>query len=188
MEAFLNATLANESFRAGATFAVLFIGLSSIGLFLLNKKYAWWVSSALLEVERERSREARSDASESINRAHADADAKVVTMREAMDKRIQEHREDNQERARQIRADSQAELDRLLKIVDAVQREVESWRQAFHLADQANHEESEARWSRIEAALRVMQQFVTSVQRQLNIPPIPELEGSGDGGGPADVG
>ena len=186
MDAFLNA-LADEPFRMGVTFAVLFTALSLSGVYLANKRWKWWVSTDILEVERDRAREARSDAAESITRAHADADAKVVSMREAMDKRIQEHREDSRDRATQIRADSQAELDRLLKIVDAVQREVESWRQAFHLADQANREEDDARWNRIEVALTVLQQFVTGIQRQLNIPPAPELEARGDGRGTADV-
>lgn len=182
MDAFLNA-LADEPFRMAVTFAVLFSALILAAVFLANKRWKWWVSTDILDVERDRAREARADAAESITRAHADADAKVVSMREAMDKRIQEHREDSRDRAMQIRSDSQAELDRLLKIVDAVQREVESWRQAFHLADQANREEDDARWDEIKAALTVMQRFITEVQRQLNIRPPAELGSRGDDGG-----
>lgn len=171
MDAFLNA-LADEPFRMGVTFAVLFTALILGGVYLANKRWKWWVSADVLDVERDRAREARADAAE-----------KVVTMREAMERRIQELRQDGADRVSQVRADSQAELDRLLKIVDAVQREVESWRQAFHLADQANREEDDARWDEIKAALTVMQRFISEVQRQLNIRPPAELGSRGDDGG-----
>lgn len=220
MDAFLEATIENESFRAAGAFSVLFVALFFAGAFILNRKFKWWVSADFLEVEKTRAEQARADAAEArttaradadsakadakaaadeqiasmreqmrdaVNRAHADADAKIVTMRSAMERREREQREDGAALAARVRADSQAELDRLLKVVDAIQREVESWRQAFHLADQANHEEAEARWNRIEAALNVMQTFVTAVQRQLHIPPPPELERRGDGRGTADV-
>jgi hypothetical protein len=178
----------------GALVALMLVG----ALFLLNVHFDWFMSTKrhreLAEVMK-----ASADAAKAVSdRAHDDADAKVVSMRAAMDRtiselqstmerRIQEQRQDGADRAAQVRSDSQAELDRLLKIVDAVQREVESWRQAFHLADQANREEDDARWNRIEVALTVLQQFVTGIQRQLNIPPAPELEARGDGRGTADV-
>jgi biopolymer transport protein ExbD len=137
-----------------------------LGFGLLNKWQRWWVSSDLLASEKARADEARQDAEAAVmrahaeaelavTRAHADADSKVISMREAMEKRIQEQRDDGRDRALQVRQDSQAELDRLLKIVDAIQREVESWRTAFHLADQASREEDDARWDRIEACSRV---------------------------------
>ena len=163
MDAFLNA-LADEPFRMGVTFAVLFTALIFGGVYLANKRFKWWVSMDILEVERERAAEARRDAADSVARAHSDADAKVVSMRAAMDARSVELRDDIKVRVAEVRADSQAELDRLLKIVDAVQREVESWRQAFHLADQANHEEAEARWNKIETSLAVLQRFVQEFQ------------------------
>lgn len=158
-----------------------------LGFALLNKWQRWWVSSDLLASEKARADEARSDAAEAVTRAHVDADAKVISMRDAMKERSQEDREDGLARAAQVRADSQAELDRLLKVVEAIQREVESWRQAFHLADQANREEDDARWNQIQSALTVLERFVTEVQRQvLATRNGRELEAGRDGGG-ADV-
>jgi biopolymer transport protein ExbD len=175
----------------------LVAGALLLGFGLLNKWQRWWVSSDLLASEKARADEARQDAEASVmrahaeaelsvTRAHADADAKVISMREAMEKRIQEHRDDGRDRALQVRQDSQAELDRLLKIVDAIQREVESWRTAFHLADQANREEDDARWDRIEASLDVTKQFIIGVQR-FSLAPAPELEMRGDGRAGSDV-
>lgn len=161
----------------------LVAGALLLGFALLNKWQRWWVSSDLLAVERSRAEEARADAAESVTRAHADADAKVTSMREAMERRIQELREDGLARALQVRSDSQSELDRLLKIVDAIQREVESWRQAFHLADQANREEDDARWAQIQSSTAVLERFVTELQRQ--VLERRELEAGRDGG--ADV-
>ena len=188
MDAFLTA-LADEPFRMGVTFAVLFTALSLSGVYLANKRWKWWVSTDILTVERERAAEARADAAESVTRAHADADSKVISMRDAMSQRIQEMRLDHADRVAQVREDQQAEHDRLLKMVDAIQREVESWRQAFHVADQANREEDDARWDRIEVALTVTKNFIVGVQRVYDIPGrAPELEARGDGRrGPADV-
>jgi hypothetical protein len=105
-----------------------------------------------------------------------------------MERRIQEMRDDGAARVIQVRADSQAELDRLLKVVDAVQREVESWRQAFHLADQANREEDDARWDRIEASMNVIKTFVLGVQRAGVVDLASrELEARGDGRRSTDV-
>jgi hypothetical protein len=178
----------------GALVALMLVG----ALFLLNVHFDWFMSTRrhreLAEVMK-----ASADAAKAVSdRAHDDADAKVVSMRAAMDRtiselqstmerRIQEQRQDGADRAAQVRSDSQAELDRLLKIVDAVQREVESWRQAFHLADQANREEDDARWDEIKAAMSVMQRFIVEVQRQLNIRPPAELGSRSDDGGSRDV-
>lgn len=185
MDAFLNA-LADEPFRMGVTFAVLFSALFIFGAFLLNKRYGWWVSAELLSVEKSRAAEARADAAQAKTDTKAEADEKVTSMRAAMERRIQELREDGASRVAQVRADSQAELDRLLKLIDALQREIESWRQAFHLADQANREEDDARWDRIEASLATTKQFILGVQRQFSIRP-PELESRGDERGATDV-
>lgn len=163
----------------GALVALILIG----ALVLLNVWQDWFMSTRrhreLMDAMQSRSDEVRADAA----RAHADADAKVVTMRDAMERRIQELRDDSANRVTQVRADSQAELDRLLRLVDAVQREVDSWRQAFHLADQANREEDDARWTHVQAALAVIERFVTEVQRQvLPYSPPRELESTRDRG------
>jgi hypothetical protein len=153
------------------------------GFFLLNMWQDWFMSTKrhreLMEVMQAAVAVAKADG----DRAHADADAKVASMRDAMKDRSLELRADLTTRVAEVRADSQAELDRLLKVVDAVQREVESWRQAFHLADQANREEDDARWTHIQAALTVLERFVTEVQRQVVVPQPPrELEPQRDGG------
>jgi hypothetical protein len=176
MDAFLTA-LADEPFRAAAAFSVLFIGIGVGVLFFLNKKFRWWASADLLAAETR-----RADA------AKADATQQVAAITAAMERRIQEMRDDGAARVIQVRADSQAELDRLLKVVDAVQREVESWRQAFHLADQANREEDDARWDRIEASMNVIKTFVLGVQRAGVVDLASrELEARGDGRRSTDV-
>jgi hypothetical protein len=154
--------------------------------FLLNKWQRWWVSADLLQAETARADAARADAAVTKADTKAEADARVASISAAMERRILELREDAALRVAQVRADSQAELDRLLKVVDAVQREVESWRQAFHIADAANGEEAEARWDRIEArwdrivaSMDVIKTFVVGVQRAgvVDIPPR-ELDGA----------
>jgi hypothetical protein len=160
-----------------AAFSVLLIGIGVGVLFFLNKKFRWWASADLLAAETR-----RADA------AKADATQQVAAITAAMERRIQEMRDDGAARVIQVRADSQAELDRLLKVVDAVQREVESWRQAFHLADQANREEDDARWDRIEAAMAVLKTFVLGVQRAGVVDLASrELEARGDGRRSTDV-
>jgi fumarylacetoacetate (FAA) hydrolase family protein len=176
----------------GALVALVIVGL----LFLANVHFDWFMSTKRHKELAEIMKASVDAAKSSSDRAHNDADAKVVSMRAAMERtvgelqatmerRIQEQRQDGAERAAQVRSDSQAELDRLLKIVEAVQREVESWRQAFHLADQANREEDDARWTQIQAALAVLERFVTEVQRQVLVRGH-ELEAGRDGG-TADV-
>ena len=61
---------------------------------------------------------------------------------------------------------------------------VDQRQQAFHLADQANREEDDSRWTHIQAALAVLERFVTEVQRQVLQPTQPprELEPQRDGG------
>lgn len=175
MEAILSA-LTRIDWLIGTTVAVLvFCGLCG-GLLLLNQWRDWWMSTRrhveMMAIATARAEEARGDAEE-----------KITSMRAAMERRIQEYREDHALRATQIRADSQAELDRLIKFADALQRDVESWRTAWNLADQANREEDDARWDEIKAALSVMQRVVLEAQRQAAIAR-GELEmGSGDGRG-----
>lgn len=194
MDAFLEATIASEAFRAGATFAVLFSALSLVGIYLLNKRFGWWVSADLLTVHKERADEARADADDAKAKAHGDADAKVVSMRDAMERRILELREDGAARVSQVRSDSQAEMDRLIKFTDALQRDVESWKLAWNMADQANREEADARWDEIRAFMArsvaqsaVIARFITELQRQAGVPPVRELEAGDDGGAEADV-
>lgn len=124
------------------------------GFVLLNKWRGWWVSSDLVSAEKARASEAKSE-----------AEATVAATKAAMDTRVRELREDAAVRVAQVRSDSQAELDRLLKLIDALQREIESWRQAYHLEAAGNDAEESARWTRIEAMLVVVQRFVTEVQR-----------------------
>jgi biopolymer transport protein ExbD len=151
----------------GATFAVLFTALLIIGLFLLNKRYGWWVSSDLLKAETARADAARADAAVTKMDTKAEADQRIASIKESLERRILELREDAAARVLQVRADSQAEMDRLLRVIDAIQREVESWRQAFHLADQANREEDDARWAHIQSMLTTFERFITELQRQL---------------------
>lgn len=181
MDAFLE-RLSDEPFRAGATFAVLFIGIGVGVLWFLNKKFRWWVSSDLLESESKRA-----------TKAEADADATAVRMQAALDNRVEQMREDSRERVSQVRSDSQAEMDRLIKFTEALQRDVESWRTAWNLADQANREESDARWDEVRAYMSrsvaqsaVIARFITELQRQAGSP-ARELEAVDDGGRESDV-
>ena len=168
--------LTRSEIVTGALVALLMIG----GFFLLNIWQDWFMSTKrhaeLKEVMQARVDEAQADG----NRAHADADAKVASMRDAMDRRIQEMRADQSDRVSQVRADSQAELDRLLKMIDALQREVEQWRLAFHVTDQANREEDDARWTHISSALTVLERLAVEIQRQVLIPAPRELEAGSD--------
>jgi hypothetical protein len=162
----------------GALVALLVIA----GLLLLNQWQDWFMSTR-------RHREILEVIQKEADRSHADADAKVVSMREAMKATSQELRADGAARAKQVREDSQAELNRLIQFTEAVQRDVESWRAAWNLADQANHEEDDARWDEIRAALSalarssaVTERFMTELQRQTST--VRQLEAGSDGGGP----
>jgi F0F1-type ATP synthase membrane subunit b/b' len=202
--------LQSEPFRAGVTFAIIALAVFFVAIFVLNRKFKWWVSADLLETAKERTVKAEGDADkakieaqadaekqiaamrETLARAHADADAKVITMRQAMDQRTQEMRQDAAERVSQVRQDSQAELDRLIKFVEALQRDVESWKTAWNLADQANREEGDARWDEVRAFMAaisssqtVLQRFVTELQRQASAPL--QLEAGGGERGEAGV-
>lgn len=140
-------TLLDESFRMGAAAAVIFVGVFLGGLFLVNLKWPMFISHRVhaeqLAAEIKRADKAEQDADDD----HA------------------EQNKDFADRMRQMSESHKDEMDRLLKFVDSLQREIESWRQAYHLEAAGNDAEESARWNRIEAMLTVVQRFVTEVQR-----------------------
>ena len=151
----------------GALVALLIIA----GLLLLNQWQDWFMST-----KRHR---------EILDLIQADSDRSRLNA----DQRAQEARDDGASRAKQVREDSQAELDRLIRFMDSLQRDVESWRAAWNLADQANHEEDDARWDQILAALTalrrssgVTERVMTELQRQAST--VRQLEAGSDGGEP----
>lgn len=87
------------------------------------------------------------------------------------------------EQMRQVSEAHKAEMERLLKFAESLQREVESWRQAYHVEAAGNDAEESARWDRIDAALGVLQRFVTEVQRHAPR----ALDAGHDGPGGSDV-
>lgn len=159
-------TLLDESTRAAAAVAVILFGIAVGGLALLNKWRGWWISSTvhekLLTAETSRADRAEREGDDD----HASQLAEFA------------------ERMRQTSEAHKAEMERLLKFVEALQREVESWRQAYHLEAAGNDAEVAAKWDRIEAMLTVVQRFVTEVQRHAPR----SLESGNDGPGGSHVG
>lgn len=148
-------TLLDESIRMGAAVAVILFGTFVAGLFVLNKWRGWYVSAALLAVETRRADKAEQDAAEQ----HAEQLASFA------------------DRLRQVSEDHGRALVVMQKILDSKDKDIEGWRLAWSLSDQAGREEDDARWDEIRAAMQVMQRFVTEIQRQASL-----LEARRDGG------
>lgn len=148
-------TLLDESIRMGAAVAVILLGAFVAGLFVLNKWRGWYVSAALLAVETRRADKAEQDAAEQ----HAEQLAAFA------------------DRLRQVSEDHGRALAVMQKILDSKDKDIESWRLAWSVSDQAGREEDDARWDEIRAAMQVMQRWVTEIQRQAAA-----LEARRDGG------
>lgn len=159
-------TLLDESFRMGAAASVIFVGLFLGGLFLANLKWPMFISYRVhkerLEAETKRADKAEKDAAED----HA------------------EQLVESADRIRQMSEDHGRVLDVQTKVLESKDRDIESWRQAYHLEAAGNDAEESARWQRIEAALVVVQRFVTEVQRHAPR----SLEPGSDGSGGSHVG
>jgi hypothetical protein len=157
MDGFLTALL-DESVRLGAAVSVIVSGVILGSLVLLNKWQRWWISydihEKLLASEAKRADKAEADANDDRLQLIAD-----------LAERMTNFRADHADRMRQASEDHGRALATLTKILDSKDRDIESWRTAWNLSDQANREEEEARWNEIRAALLVMQRFVTEIQR-----------------------
>ena len=154
-------TLLDESVRMGAAVSVILTGFIIGILFFVNLRWPMLISHRV-HVERLSAETRRAD------KAEQDADGDHAEQLAGF-----------AERMRQVSEDHKAEMDRLLRYVDSLQREIESWRQAYHLEAAGNDAEGSARWARIEAMLVVIQRFVTEVQRHAPR----SLESGNDGAG-----
>lgn len=151
-------TLLDESFRMGAAAAVIFVGLFLGGLFLVNLKWPMFISHRV-HVEQLAAEIKRAD------KAEQDADADRVQQLADLAERMTNFRADHADRMRQASEDHGRALEVMQKILDSKDKDIESWRLAWHTADQANREEDEVRWEEVRAAMRVLQRFITDGQQ-----------------------
>lgn len=151
-------TLLDESFRMGAAAAVIFVGVFLGGLFLVNLKWPMFISYRV-HVERLAAEVKRAD------KAEADAGAESTQLRADLAERMINFRADHGDRMRQASEDHGRALEVLTKILESKDRDIDSWRTAWNISDQANREEDEARWEEIRAAMKVLQRFITDGQR-----------------------
>lgn len=181
MDAFLDA-LADEPFRMGVTFAVLFTALILVGAMVLNKWKRWYVSGDLVEVERK-----RADAAE------ASADTRIVAMRDELTKRMDNFRSDLQRSMDQMREDHDQAFDRQADtykaVIAAKDHDIEFLRTAWHLADQGGSEEMmalirkiEAHMSATGAHMAMNSRFFTAFQQQTGVPQLMPSNEDAEGG------
>ena len=171
-------TLLDESVRMGAAVSVILTGFTLGILFLVNLRWPMFIS---FRVHKE-----RLDAeAKRADKAESDADGEAAQLRADLAERMTNFRADHADRMRQANEDHGRALEVLTKILESKDRDIESWRTAWNLSDQASREEDDARWDEIRAAMAVLQRFIQDGQRWAQQQR--QLE-SGDVGGQARVG
>lgn len=116
-----------------------------------------------------------------VERARKDRDEQVKAIRDEMNDRMGNFRADHATRMMEARADHEKQLEALVKVADGIRadfasvlaskdRDIDQWRGAWHLTDQAGREEYAAQVDELVAGFRTIQRWLAEWQRQTGVP------------------
>lgn len=121
---------------------------------------------------------------ERVDQAVKDRDDQVKAMREDIAQRMENFRADHAVRTAEAREDHAAQLEALVKVADGIRsdfaavlaskdRDIDQWRGAWQITDQAGREEIGAQMDEILAGFRAMKRFFDAFQNQTGVPQLP---------------
>jgi hypothetical protein len=116
-----------------------------------------------------------------VEQAYKDRDEQIAAMRSEMTGRMDNFRADHATRMSESRADHERQLEALVKVADGIRadfaavlaskdRDIDQWRGAWQLTDQASREEMGGQMDELIAFARTMQRWMGAFQRTTGVP------------------
>lgn len=123
------------------------------------------------------------------SQAHKDRDEQVAALRSDMSTRMEAFRQDHGLRMQQAREDHDKQLEALVKVAESQltnfsavlaskDRDIDQWRSAWQITDQANREEWAGQVDELIAAARTQRRWLEEFQRATGVPELPTDRGS----------
>jgi hypothetical protein len=152
-----------------------FAGLSAVLFWLIvGISRGWYVPGPTHRRE-------MAQAQERVDQALKDRDEQIAAMRSEMTGRMDNFRADHAVRMTESRADHERQLEALVKVADGIRadfaavlaskdRDIDQWRGAWQLTDQASREEMGGQMDELIAFARTMQRWMGAFQRTTGVP------------------
>ncbi len=176
------------------------VGLAGLSLILfwliVGNVRGWYVPGPThrreMAIVQGQAEQSLKDRDQGIQDARADRDKGIQDARDEMSSRMGNVRADHAVRTDQMREDHEKQLAALVRVTEGVRadfavvlakadRDIDQWRGAWQISDQASREEIAGQLEELVAFARTFARWMTEFQRQTGVPELPRDEANTGG-------